>query len=104
MERVAKFAVGQMVQHRLFDYRGVVYDVDAEFEGSDEWYTEQASSRPPKDRPWYRVLVHGSDTTTYVAERNLEADDTGEPIRHPDLGEHFFALRGKVYITFKPAN
>lgn len=85
----AKFAVGQLVHHKLFDYRGVVVDVDPHFLGSETWYSDMAKSRPPKDRPWYHVLVDGSAHQTYVAERNLEADDTDAPVRHPAVGEHF---------------
>ncbi|MCP4823178.1 MAG: heat shock protein HspQ, partial [Shimia sp.] len=59
-------------------------DVDGEFEGTEEWYDLVARSRPPKDKPWYHVLVDGSDQTTYVAERHLEADNTCEPVFHPD--------------------
>jgi heat shock protein HspQ len=50
---------------------------------SDEWYETVARSRPPKDQPWYRVLVHNSANETYVAERNLELDASEEPVRHP---------------------
>ena len=103
-ETTAKFSLGQMVHHQLFGYRGVVYDVDPQFDGTDEWYHRVAKSLPPRDRPWYRVLVDGSDSVTYVAERNLEPDETGIPIHHPELGEHFFELRGNVYVTYKPAN
>ncbi len=85
----ARFGVGALVQHRLFGYRGVVFDVDATFEGSDEWYDQMARTRPPKDAPWYHVLVHDATHTTYVAERNLEPDPSGAPVRHPLL-EHFF--------------
>lgn len=85
----ARFAVGQLIHHRLFDYRGVIVDVDRDFQGTEEWYQTVARSRPPKDKPWYHVLVHGSDHSTYVAERNLEADHNPEPIEHPML-EQFF--------------
>ena len=85
----AEFGVGQVIRHLRFDYRGVIVDVDATFEGSDEWYDQVARSRPPKDRPWYLVLVHGADHTTYVAERHLAPDDSGEPIQHPLLGKYF---------------
>lgn len=87
--RTAKFAVGELIEHRLFGYRGVVFDVDATYSGEDEWYEQVARSRPPKDAPWYHVLVDGASHTTYVAERNLAADPSREPIRHPLL-EHFF--------------
>ncbi len=79
----AGFHVGQLVLHVRFGYRGVVFDVDPEFQGSDEWYEEVARSRPPRDAPWYHVLPDGAHHTTYVAERNLEPDTSPAPIRHP---------------------
>lgn len=79
----AEFFIGQLVKHRLFNYRGVVIDVDSRFQGTEDWYQQMAKSHPPKDKPWYRVLVHGSTYETYVAERNLESDDSGEPVDHP---------------------
>ena len=85
-----KFSVGELVRHRLFDYRGVIVDVDQKFQATDEWYESVAKSRPPKNKPWYHVLVHESDHSTYVAEQNLEADDVLEPIKHP-MVEHFFS-------------
>ncbi|MDJ0926844.1 MAG: heat shock protein HspQ [Gammaproteobacteria bacterium] len=85
----ARFAVGDLVHHRLFGYRGVIFDVDPTFQSTDEWYETVAQSRPPKDKPWYHVLVHGAVHTTYVAERNLEPDTDEAPISHP-LVEHFF--------------
>ena len=85
MNRTARFAIGDVVRHRLFDYRGVVYDVDPRFMLSEGWYREVARSRPPRDAPWYRVLVHGAAQETYVAERNLERDRSGEPVSHPLL-------------------
>ena len=84
-----KFTIGQLIHHRRFDYRGVVYDVDATFQGSEDWYAQMAKSQPPKGQPWYHVLVHESWQTTYVAERNLEEDLTEAPILHP-LTEHLF--------------
>ena len=79
----AGFSVGQLVHHVRFGYRGVVFDVDPEFQGSEEWYQQMARSRPPRDAPWYHVLPDGAAHTTYVAERNLEADTSAAPIRHP---------------------
>lgn len=83
MQSAARFYVGQLVHHLKFGYRGVVFDVDATFQGSDAWYAQVASSQPPRDQPWYHVLVDGAEHTTYVAERHLEADASGEPISHP---------------------
>ena len=95
----AKFYVGQLVYHKRLDYRGVVVDVDPQFQGDDEWYEVMARSRPPKDKPWYHVLVHNVEHSTYVAERNLEPDDSSEPIRHPSVEEYFTELRDGEYVT-----
>lgn len=92
-----RFAVGQLVHHKMFDYRGVVADVDAGFAGSEAWYEAVAKSRPPKNRPWYRVLVHGASHMTYVAERNLERDACSEPVEHPMIGEYFSAFENGRY-------
>ncbi len=94
----ARFRVGQLVGHKLFDYRGVIVDVDATFQGSDAWYEGMARTRPPRDQPWYHLLVHEAEHMTYVAERNLQPDLTGEPIRHPSLGQFFDDLRGGIYV------
>ena len=87
MHIIAKFYVGQIVHHNKSDYRGVVFDVDATFSGTDEWYDQVARSRPPKDQPWYHVLVDDAPHTTYVAERNLEPDPDGTPVEHPLVAE-----------------
>jgi heat shock protein HspQ len=99
-----KFQIGALVHHRLFDYRGVVFDVDATFRGSDEWYETMARSRPPKDAPWYHVLVHGAAHTTYVAERNLEPDESGAPIRHALIDTYFDGLENGVYVLRRRTN
>lgn len=85
----AGFAIGQIIHHRLFDYRGVIIDVDPCFMLSDEWYDEVAKSRPSKDQPWYRVLVHNAIHETYVAESNMEPDNLGEPVFHPEVLLYF---------------
>lgn len=97
MSAQAKFSIGQTVSHLLFGYRGVIYDVDPVFLGSEEWYDEVAKSRPPKDQPWYRVLVHGGQHETYVAERNLMADSSGDAIAHPAVAGLFSEFRDGVY-------
>jgi heat shock protein HspQ len=100
----ARFAVGDVVEHRLFGYRGVVIDVDASFQLSDEWYEEVARSRPPKDAPWYHVVVQDSDALRYVAEQNLEPDMTGLPVRNPALREHFEGFECGCYVRRSRAN
>ncbi|MFQ5949808.1 MAG: heat shock protein HspQ [Nitrospiria bacterium] len=93
-----KFYVGQLVHHLLFKYRGVVVDVDPEFEGTEEWYRQVARSRPPKEKPWYHVLVHHGEHMTYVAERNLEPDTSKESIDHPLINHFFTRFENGKYI------
>jgi heat shock protein HspQ len=100
----ARFSVGQIVYHRRFGYRGVVFDVDPVFASSDEWYEQVALSRPPKDAPWYHVLPDGMEHTTYVAERNLEPDAGDAPVRHPLLAELFAGRVGGRYTRRRRVN
>lgn len=93
----AQYHVGQQVQHLLFHYRGLIYDVDAVFSGTDEWYEQMAKSMPPKDAPWYHVLVHGADHTTYVAQQNLEPYTGNGYIDHPFLDAYFNGFEDGVY-------
>ena len=98
------FHIGQLVHHKLFDYRGVVFDVDPAFQGDEEWYETMARSRPPKHKPWYHVLVHDAQHSTYVAERNLEPDESGAPVNHPALGHYFADFREGDYVTRRSFN
>lgn len=100
----AKFQVGQPVHHRLFRYRGVCVDVDPTFQGTEEWYETMAKTRPPKDKPWYHVLVHDQDHMTYVAERNLEPDASGEPINHDAIPLFFERFEDGRYVAKRKAN
>ncbi|MFA9461303.1 heat shock protein HspQ [Thiohalorhabdus methylotrophus] len=97
-EHLPQFHVGQLIHHRRFNYRGVIVGVDPEFHGTEAWYQLMATSRPPKDRPWYHVLVHNAGHRTYVAERNLEPDPSGEQIEHPELGVFFKSFSGGGYV------
>jgi heat shock protein HspQ len=90
--RTAKFAIGQVVRHRLFPFRGVIFDVDPQFANSEEWYEAiPREVRPRKDQPFYHLLAENAETEyiAYVSEQNLLEDRSGEPIRHPQLGELF---------------
>ena len=102
--RTATFAIGNLVHHRLFKYRGVVVDVDATFQSTEEWYAAMAKSRPPKDKPWYHVLVHGATHSTYVAEQNLELDTSEEPINHPMVERFFTGFEGGRYVCVDQSN
>jgi heat shock protein HspQ len=101
---IAQFRPGQVIYHKLFDYRGVVVDVDQTFQGAEDWYEEMAQSQPPKDSPWYHVLVDEAEHTTYVAERNLQADHSMKPIRHPLLGTHFDRFERGLYVPRRITN
>jgi heat shock protein HspQ len=90
--KTAKFAIGQVVRHRLFPFRGVIFDVDPQFNNTEEWYEAIPKEvRPRKDQPFYHLLAENSETEyiAYVSEQNLLEDDTGEPVRHPQLRELF---------------
>lgn len=100
----SKFSIGEIIHHRLFDYRGVIVDVDRTFQASDDWYEAVAKSRPPKDKPWYHILVHGSMQTTYVAEQNLEAGKNDSPIQHPLLDEYFLRYENGKYVRNQLTN
>lgn len=100
----ARYGIGQLIRHKLFDYRGVVVDVDPCFMGSEEWYEEMARTRPPKDAPWYRVLVHNAMHETYVAERNLQEDESTNPIQHPSVEDFFLDFRDGTYIPHQRSN
>ena len=90
--KIAKFQVGQIVRHRFYPFRGVIFDVDPVFTNTDEWYEAiPAEIRPAKDQPFYHLLAENADTeyVAYVSEQNLLPDDSGEPIRHPQVDEVF---------------
>ncbi len=90
--RSAKFQIGQIVRHRIYPFRGVVFDIDPEFDNTDEWYESiPAEVRPHKDQPFYHLLAENSQTeyVAYVSEQNLLPDTSGDPIRHPQVAEMF---------------
>ncbi len=88
----ARFDVGAVVRHRLFDFRGVVFDVDPVFANTDEWYDAIPEGvRPAKDQPFYHLLAENAESTyvAYVSQQNLVPDDSDEPIDHPAIGGLF---------------
>ena len=91
-EQKAKFAIGQVVRHRLYQFRGVVFDIDPEFANDEEWWLAiPEERRPRKDQPFYHLFAENSETEyiAYVSEQNLLPDTSGEPIRHPQISEVF---------------
>lgn len=90
--KTAKFSIGQVVRHRLFSFRGVIFDVDPEFANTEEWYAAiPEAARPDRNQPFYHLLAENDETeyVAYVSEQNLVDDDSGEPVRHPQLLEFF---------------
>ena len=98
MDSNCKFSIGDIIHHLRFDYRGVIHDVDATFQGTEEWYNQMAKSKPPQDQPWYHVLVDQSASMTYVAERNLEVDSSSTPIEHLLVDQYFIQFKNGKYI------
>lgn len=88
----AKFSIGQVVRHRLFPFRGVVFDIDPEFDNTEEWWLSiPEDRRPRKDQPFYHLFAENAETEyiAYVSEQNLVPDDSGDPVRHPQVAELF---------------
>jgi heat shock protein HspQ len=90
--RNAKYTIGQVVRHRVYSFRGVVFDIDPLFSNTEEWYQSiPAEVRPDKDQPYYHLFAENAETeyVAYVSEQNLLPDDSGEPVRHPLVAETF---------------
>ena len=88
----ARFSIGDVVKHRLFDFRGVIFDVDPVFANSEEWYEAiPAEVRPPRDQPFYHLLAENSESSyiAYVSQQNLVPDETDEPVDHPAIATMF---------------
>ncbi len=99
--RAAKFRIGQVVRHRIFPFRGVIFDVDPVFDNTEEWWLAiPEDMRPRKDQPFYHLFAENAETeyVAYVSEQNLLPDDSGAPIRHPEVKEYFAGRRDGAYI------
>jgi heat shock protein HspQ len=97
--REAKFQIGQVVKHRLFSFRGVIFDVDPEFANTEEWWLSIPEEiRPRKDQPFYHLFAENDETeyVAYVSEQNLLADETREPVRHPQVPDYFDSYDKKM--------
>ena len=105
LEREARFRIGQVVRHRIHPFRGVIFDVDPVFSNSEDWWLAiPPELRPRKDQPYYHLLAENAETTyvAYVSEQNLLPDETGRPVRHPQVSELFGALSGGAYEITRP--
>src|ERR1700749_1914350 len=100
INRNAKFGIGQVVKHRVFPFRGVIFDVDPTFNNTEEWWEAIPEDvRPRKDQPFYHLYAENADTeyVAYVSEQNLLADESGDPIRHPQVDEVFVRANDGAY-------
>jgi heat shock protein HspQ len=91
-QRNAKFTIGEVVRHKVFPFRGVIFDVDPEFANTDEWWNSiPAEIRPSKDQPFYHLLAENDDSeyVAYVSEQNLEHDESEQPLRNPQVYQIF---------------
>ncbi len=98
--KATRFAIGQVVRHRVYPFRGVIFDVDSEFSNTDEWWQSIPEQiRPHKDQPFYHLLAENESMTytAYVSEQNLLIDDSGEPVNHPQIAQLFGEFRGDSY-------
>jgi heat shock protein HspQ len=98
--RTAKFGIGQIVRHRKYPFRGIIYDVDPVFANTDEWWLAIPEEvRPRKDQPFYHLFAENADTeyVAYVSEQNLLPDNSGDPVRHPQVEEMFTRAQDGCY-------
>jgi len=98
--RVAKYKIGQVVKHRIYSFRGVVFDIDPEFNNTEEWWQSiPAEVRPRKDQPFYHLFAENAETeyVAYVSEQNLLPDTSDKPIRHPQVAQEFVRDKSGAY-------
>ena len=96
----SRFGIGDVVRHRLFDFRGVIFDIDPVFANSEEWYQSiPEEMRPHRDQPFYHLLAENEDSSyvAYVSQQNLLADSDGGPVDHPDVQQLFEQFDGSRY-------
>lgn len=98
---VARFGIGDVVKHRVFPFRGVIFDVDPQFANTEEWWQAIPEEiRPAKDQPFYHLLAENEDAAyvAYVSQQNLLPDEEGEPVRHPAVSQIFDGYRNGRYV------
>jgi heat shock protein HspQ len=104
---LARFAIGEVVRHKLFDFRGVIFDVDPFFANSEEWYEAIPEAlRPSKDQPFYHLLAENAETNyvAYVSQQNLVPDDSDEPVDHPAIADMFDRADGRYRLRPEQTN
>jgi heat shock protein HspQ len=104
--RVAKYGIGQVVRHRVFPFRGVIFDVDPVFSNTEEWWQAIPEDvRPSKDQPFYHLYAENAESeyVAYVSEQNLVPDDSGLPLRHPQIDEAFTRTEDGHFVARRQA-
>ncbi len=99
--RTAKFHIGEIVRHRVYPFRGVIFDVDPTFSNTEEWWQSIPNEvRPKKDQPYYHLLAENDETTyiAYVSEQNLLIDQSGRPVSHPQVDDIFSGFEEGHYV------
>ena len=107
LRKEAKYAIGQVVRHRKYPFRGVIFDIDPVFANTEEWWQAIPEDiRPAKDQPFYHLLAENEESyyVAYVSEQNLVPDESGEPVDHPEVGALFGHLRHGKYDLDAPLN
>ena len=108
LDGFAKFSIGAQVKHRVYGFRGVIFDVDPEFDNTEEWYESIPENvRPRRDQPFYHLFAETPERSPYIAyvsEQNLVPDEDDEPINHPELFEYFEDMRDGRYVPRQKAN
>ncbi len=106
--RTAKFYIGEIVRHRVYPFRGVIFDVDPTFANTEEWWQSIPEEvRPKKDQPFYHLLAENDETTyiAYVSEQNLLVDESGQPVAHPQVDDLFAGIvDGRYVMRDMPTN
>ncbi len=106
--RTAKFYIGEIVRHRVYPFRGVIFDVDPTFSNTEEWWQSIPEEvRPKKDQPFYHLLAENDETTyiAYVSEQNLLVDESGQPVAHPQVDDLFAGIvDGRYVMRDMPTN
>ena len=100
--RTARFHIGEIVRHRVYEFRGVVFDVDPVFANTEEWWLSIPEEiRPTKDQPYYHLLAENDETTyvAYVSEQNLLRDESGRPVAHPQVNDLFIGIENGRYVV-----
>jgi heat shock protein HspQ len=100
--KVAKFRIGEIVRHRFYPFRGVIFDVDPVFSNTEEWWLSIPEEvRPSKDQPFYHLLAENEDSTyvAYVSEQNLVPDGERGPVSHPEVGTYFSGIEDGHYVS-----